>query len=200
MIIKTIPVIESIPNIRFVLLLLTESWNEENKMKDAINGKASVATIAARVGSGLKLKCSVSENGNDAMWISPETVIHTGIIPITMRIGDTAWLVLLLSLFVESPIEKEEEKEELVVIEGLNFLLLLLSLLFWLLLLDNIPNRAPILLSAMPIVSTECEGLSKPSKPKAECQAKSKGPAETNMITPMVTNFIGKGKSINLLI
>jgi hypothetical protein len=36
-------------------------------MKDTINGKASVATIAASVGSGLKLKCSVSENGNDAM-------------------------------------------------------------------------------------------------------------------------------------
>ena len=131
MIIKTIPVIEIMPNILFVLLLLTESWNEENNMKDTINGKASVAIIAARVGSGLKLKCSVSENGNDAIWISPETVIHTGIIPIIIRIRDIAWLVLLSSLFVESAIV--EEQEELVVIEGLNFLLLLLSLLWSLL-------------------------------------------------------------------
>jgi hypothetical protein len=56
MIIKIVPVIESIPNIPLVLLLLTESSNEENKMKDTINGKAKVAMIAARVGSGLNLK------------------------------------------------------------------------------------------------------------------------------------------------
>jgi hypothetical protein len=53
------------PNIPLVLLI--ESLNEENKMKDDINGKANVAIIAARVGSGLNLKYFVSENGNDAI-------------------------------------------------------------------------------------------------------------------------------------
>ena len=53
MIIKIIPVIESIPNIPLVLVLLTESSNEENKMKDTINGKAKVASIAPIGGSGL---------------------------------------------------------------------------------------------------------------------------------------------------
>jgi len=67
MIIKIAPVMDSIPNIPFVIPLLTESSNEENKIKDTINGKASVAMIAARVGSGLNLKYSVSENGNDTM-------------------------------------------------------------------------------------------------------------------------------------
>jgi hypothetical protein len=63
---------------------------------------------------------------------------------------------------------------------------------------DGIPIRAPILPANIPIVKIRCGGLSKPSKPKAECQKKSSGPANISIETPVITNFIDKSNSRSL--
>ena len=60
---------------------------------------------------------------------------------------------------------------------------------------DVIPIRAPILPANIPIVKVKCGGLNKPSKPNAECQKKSRGPANNNIETPPITNFIDKSSS-----
>jgi hypothetical protein len=50
-----------------------------------------------------------------------------------------------------------------------------------------------MLLAAIPLKSTKWGGLSRPSSPKAECQAKSAGPAATSTITPAATILAGHG-------
>jgi len=49
---------------------------------------------------------------------------------------------------------------------------------------DTIPNNAPIAHSACPILNVACDGLRRPSRPKAVCQARSNGTANARITTP----------------
>ena len=98
--IKIIPVADKTPN----FLVIS---HEVNNTKDTRNGKHRVAINPAKIGFGLNLKKSVSENGREAIWIMPETVIQIAVIE-TIMYNEALLLgvvVLLELVFFSSKVE-----------------------------------------------------------------------------------------------
>ena len=59
MIKNNVPTIDAMPNLWFTKL------DERQSIDEKRNGNAIVVNATAKVGSGLNLKCAVSENGNE---------------------------------------------------------------------------------------------------------------------------------------